>query len=121
MFDPQPREMMEDFHLKSADYFAEMDVNEDDLPPRLLDLMSEIDTLSDEFDRVGSDEEAMKIQKEIERLDNELLAGLKAYNTSQESSEDSPWPEVNTATPVSDSTDENRDGEQDSSSPYFWM
>jgi Skp family chaperone for outer membrane proteins len=112
--------MMEDFGLKSADYFANMDVEENKLPKRLQDLMDEIDTLSDEFNRVADDEDSAKIQKEIERLDDELLQGLKAFNESNNSEEEDAWPEVNTVTPSADNVAENRDGE-DSSSPYFWM
>lgn len=115
--------MMENFSLKSADYFAEMDIDESELPQRLSALMDEIDTLSDEYERVGDEDQAKKIQAEIERLDDELLKGLKAHEASKNAAtndDKDAWPEVNTANSTTDNTDENRDGEEESS-PYFWM
>jgi len=111
---------MEDLSLKSVDYFANMDIEESELPKRLQALMDEIDTLTDEFNRVADDEDAAKIQKEIERLDDELYQGLKAFNQSDKGEDDDAWPSVDTATSSKDSVDENRDGEK-VDNPYFWM
>lgn len=111
---------MEDFDLKSVDYFANMDMEESELPKHLQALMDEIDTLSDEFNRVADDDDAAMIQKEIERLDAELYQGLKAFNESGSSDDEDAWPSVDTATPSKDSVDENRDGEK-VRNPYFWM
>lgn len=109
---------MEDFALQSVEYFSNMDVEEEELPQRLQDLMDEIDTLSEEFDRVGTDEEAERIQAEIERLDRELLTGLKAFNASENS--DGQMPSVDGAYRSADRVAENHDGEK-GSNPYFWM
>ncbi len=107
--------------LKSVDYFAQMDIDDNELPPRLVKLMGEIDYLSDELAHAHDDDDETRISKELERKDAELLKELQAINkASGNDDDDRAWPSVDTGK-VADNRAENHDDVADSASPYFWM